>query len=643
MKLLNVKSIIVFLYISLLTVNLSADEITTEIKQNLLQGKFSLAASQLEKLAAQNNSEAKYQLAVLYLNGKGVKKSASRAEALLIESSVKSPRAAFLLGNLYHKGKQLNQNPQSAKYYLTLAANNGNKQAIKILDSIENNSARSDKIKPQTQRLFNLALSSGNLSLMIKQYLSGANINHLNEHGNTPLIQSIILDRKDIVRWLLKRDVDITQGDRLGNSALHIAAKLGKTEYLILMKNKSLQVDLINNLNQTPLILAVMYEQPSTAQWLINNGSNPQLKDKQNKSAIDYNEDFGLDIQFTKTRNDDSLLKRQMEHKIASLTKQSQISTNTYFGWPILSIAVAQNQLDVARHLISRGHSPWSSDKGGNTALSIAARNGYTKFYNKILSRHPIQSAPNQKLVNQLFFEAVASEQNALIDKILLSQNNTQKSLLINEGIKKSIKFQKYESAKYLLNKFEGKVSNQLLLDSVENNNFKITKLLTTRVENINVQDAEGVSPLILAAKKGAFDSISALLDNGADISLKDNRNITPLMWATKQGCFECVSLLLKHGANPNKKSASGNNSIMFAAKSNSQILEILINSEIDISSRNAKSLTALMIAVLNECASCVKLLVNKGANPNRKNSNGQDSFELAGNNKEILATLEKN
>ena len=629
----------VFLIISF---NLAAENIPTKVKQHLLNGQFNTAAKELEILAANNSDEAKYHLAVLLLNGQGIEKSPRRAEKLLTESSEISSHAALLLGRLYYKGKQLEKNNIKAKYYLTKAASFGNKQAQKLLKSINASTSNGEIIKPQTQRLFNLAISSGKLSLVIKQYLNGAKLNQINSRGNTPLIQAISLDREDIVRWLIKRNVDVKQTNLNGDAAPHIAAKLGKVNYLILMNNKNVNLDLENALYQTPLMLAIINGHVDTAQWLVNNGSDSQKKDSKGKAALDYNLVSGLDIQFTRIRKDSSDKQKHFEHKISSLSKQSKNPSSAYYEWPILLIAVAQDQLELAKHLISIGHSPWLSNKENSTALSLAVKNGYSQFYNEIFLKYPLLSAPNDLLIESLFFEAVNSSQTSLIGQILSTKEEKAKTELVNKAMNSAITAHEFESIDYLLRQVEAKLDGQLQLSAIGTNNFKIAKLVIEKLGEINYTNTDGVTPLILAAKLRNHNIVSFLLDIGADISIKDKHGLTALMWATKQDCNECVSLLLKNGADSNLTSLNGNNSVMLAAKSNSNLLRQLINSKTNIHARNNRSLTALMIAVNHKCIDCVKMLLENGANPRRKNSIGQDALDMAENNSEILAILEE-
>jgi ankyrin repeat protein len=74
-----------------------------------------------------------------------------------------------------------------------------------------------------------------------------------------------------------------------------------------------------------------------------------------------------------------------------------------------------------------------------------------------------------------------------------------------------------------------------------------IKKFLFQKGANVNVQDQQGYTPLIIASKDGANDIVSYLLSvPGIDTSLKDKEGNTALLWAIRQGHPDTAQLLLK-------------------------------------------------------------------------------------------------
>lgn len=67
----------------------------------------------------------------------------------------------------------------------------------------------------------------------------------------------------------------------------------------------------------------------------------------------------------------------------------------------------------------------------------------------------------------------------------------------------------------------------------------------------VDVQDAAGNTPLMLAAYHGHQETVRALIDRGADVDLRNQRNQSPLAGALFKGEDEIVALLLRAGADP--------------------------------------------------------------------------------------------
>ncbi|XP_072772442.1 caskin-1 isoform X3 [Nerophis lumbriciformis] len=79
-----------------------------------------------------------------------------------------------------------------------------------------------------------------------------------------------------------------------------------------------------------------------------------------------------------------------------------------------------------------------------------------------------------------------------------------------------------------------------------------------TKRVNVNIQDADGLSPLHHAALSGNKDLISLLLEAQAAVDIKDNKGMRPLHYAAWQGKTEPMKMLLKAGSSVNGQSDEG-------------------------------------------------------------------------------------
>uniref|UniRef100_A0A3Q3IFK6 Uncharacterized protein n=1 Tax=Monopterus albus TaxID=43700 RepID=A0A3Q3IFK6_MONAL len=75
---------------------------------------------------------------------------------------------------------------------------------------------------------------------------------------------------------------------------------------------------------------------------------------------------------------------------------------------------------------------------------------------------------------------------------------------------------------------------------------------------NVNIQDADGLSPLHYAALSGNKELISLLLEAQAAVDIKDHKGMRPLHYAAWQGKTEPMKMLLKAGSSVNGQSDEG-------------------------------------------------------------------------------------
>jgi len=67
-------------------------------------------------------------------------------------------------------------------------------------------------------------------------------------------------------------------------------------------------------------------------------------------------------------------------------------------------------------------------------------------------------------------------------------------------------------------------------------------------MENVNVKDRNGHTPLISASKQGHVDNVQDLLRRGADITASSEKGKTALHYAAANGQTEIVKMLIEKG-----------------------------------------------------------------------------------------------
>jgi ankyrin repeat protein len=130
-------------------------------------------------------------------------------------------------------------------------------------------------------------------------------------------------------------------------------------------------------------------------------------------------------------------------------------------------------------------------------------------------------------------------------------------------------------------------VSIQTLMNAIHDNDIVIvSKLLEDKKSvPISTRDAQGFTPLALAAYLGRVEIAAALLANGADVDAGLQNRTSPLMLASMGNHLKVVSFLIDAGADVNRQTDAG--------------------------------VSALMLATIQDHQNIVSLLLKRGADPN--------------------------
>ncbi len=156
-----------------------------------------------------------------------------------------------------------------------------------------------------------------------------------------------------------------------------------------------------------------------------------------------------------------------------------------------------------------------------------------------------------------------------------------------------------------------------LLLEAASEGDLKFVQEAVRSNINVNVQDSDGVTPLLYAAEAGNHEILQLLLDAGADPAVKDLDGNTPLMAAAGSDDLNCVFSLLETGkAAPNETNRKGHNAFYHACNSgNLEIVKLLLKHKPDINLQNKRGRTVLVDLLLYNSKAdrqVIALLVDK-------------------------------
>ena len=174
--------------------------------------------------------------------------------------------------------------------------------------------------------------------------------------------------------------------------------------------------------------------------------------------------------------------------------------------------------------------------------------------------------------------------------------------------------------------------SDALHIAAFENDLDKIEFLVTQKGVNVDTEVATimGASvrqtPLFLAIQEGNLDAARLLIELGANIDAVNKRGITPLMSAAFYGDDRLISKLLDLGASPNfVRTGDRATALSFCTLANdksdsiAKIAKNLIDAGAEVDAPADSPQSVLMLAARENLAALAALLLESGADPERR------------------------
>ncbi len=165
-------------------------------------------------------------------------------------------------------------------------------------------------------------------------------------------------------------------------------------------------------------------------------------------------------------------------------------------------------------------------------------------------------------------------------------------------------------------------------------NSIAVKKLLSEGAE-INGKSNRGYTALITAARGNYAETVSLLIENGADVNAKDDDGDSAIMFAITHDNAEMMQDLLLHNADVNITDKRGATPLMRAASlGKSELVRLILSKKLNLNVKidavDNDFFSALMIAAKLGNLETVEILINAGADPDKKSSYGATALSLA-------------
>lgn len=158
-------------------------------------------------------------------------------------------------------------------------------------------------------------------------------------------------------------------------------------------------------------------------------------------------------------------------------------------------------------------------------------------------------------------------------------------------------------------------------------------KILKQKGLDLNLQDEEGMTPLMSAALGGQVELLKQLLQKKVNLEVKNSAGDTALAVAVTNDQIAAAKVLIEAGANVDLVVAGDEEDTLLirAATGNLQLVKLILNKKKDLVNKTNKlGETALMQSVRFGNNDSVKLLLASGADTKIKSKYGLSALDIA-------------
>lgn len=425
-------------------------------------------------------------------------------------------------------------------------------------------------------------LLQNSTSTELKTLISnGFDVNQADSEGNSPLLLAAAAQRSDLMYVLLEAGADPNYVREPGITALGIACVFDDWSMVDLLITHGADVNYCAPNGESTLSTACAQGAVNAVQMLLANGAKTDVRDTKGVTPLLH------------------AIMNVSENGIQIARMLVDKGADTNFGMPNgftpLMGAAQLNDVEKAQMLLENGANVNLRQTMTDTAaISIAVALGHRDMVELLLEHRADISAGINKRTTLLSYSSTLAR--ADIMELLLKKGASANTIDAT-----SLATPLHITA----------TGNELIKNSL--------KLMGA--ENLIPQH----EPYMDAPR-----ACRVLIENGANVDAQDIDGVTPLMIAALDGCAETIKVLLDNKANVNKTDAKGRTALMHAVLSVSAKADISLS---HVSPATAAKLKPAVEKGLNDyadVAETVKLLLEAGADVSIKDAAGKTARDYA-------------
>ena len=438
----------------------------------------------------------------------------------------------------------------------------------------------------------------------------------MNQLGNS-LHCAVVQKDKDAVACLIKQGVNVNKKDReLGMSPLHFAVKHNDMEIVKMLLNANAKINEASKYESTALLFALDNENEEMMRFLLKCGANVNSK------------------KFGKTP-----LRVAVENKAVHLAQLllehgSIVNEVSVDGQTPLQIAVEKGDKNMVELLLRNGARA-DVKNFGKYPLYNAVKNDCLEIAKLLYKTNRIAKDTAKQDVFALSL-AFTEKKKHIIHAFLELGMNPNAKINSSYPLHIACEYEWLDTVELLLSKgadvtaLSANENMSPLHLALKNNNDRLVELLMQQ-PTIDVNQKQlpiGLTPLHLAVQNNNVAMTRLLLAQGAEANVMSNLGVVPLHQAFEKHNREIVDALMAHGADT-QVPKSGVSFLEYALELRwSDLVKLLLDrgGDPNVKTHNDQDHSLLVRAIKYRDLDEVRLLLSHGADPNVINTKTQRS-----------------
>jgi ankyrin repeat protein len=448
-----------------------------------------------------------------------------------------------------------------------------------------------------------------------------ASLAHAADPADARLVEAARTQDQKAIRALLSQKVDVNARANDGSTALLWLAHWNDPETADLLVAAGADANIANDFQTTPLSEACINASPAFVRLLLKSGANPNTAIATGETPL---------MTCAKSGSVDAV--RRLVEYGAAVNAKEPAQNQTALMW-----AAAEHHPDVVQALIEAHADLKANTKQGFTAIHFAAREGDLETVKALLAAgvdvniQTYTAGGANRVTSQLGIPKTVGALGYTPLLVAVVRGQVDLALyLLDHGADPNILAAGFTPLHWASSKWESFTANSVYgfedaMSGIPDRQAKLrlVKALLAHGANINSRmtkpqpsfaggylDANGSTPLLLAASANDIEMMHLLLDAGADPKILSATNASAIMAAaglnhsigedlvTEAQAMEVVKLLLDLGVNPKGETTFGENALFGPAyRGWNKLLAELIDLGVNVNAVSKAGVTPYLAA----------------------------------------------